>query len=516
MFLQNGEKYVILQTEISNKMGIIAQQSIRGAVANYLGIAIGFLTTFFVLTRCLTEEEVGLTRMMVDAAMLFSSLAQLGTNSSLVRYFPYFNDKQHNHGIFGWSILVPAIGFTLMLVLFFIFHDPLVALYSQHSPLAADYFYLLPMLTFMAMYVTVFETNASVLMHITVPKMIREIGIRVINLIAYIIYGLGWVNFDVFMWIFCSSYGLAMLLNLFYLFKLGRISLRIERGFPDKKMLKEMGGYSLFMTATVLASNIPLMNSLFLGAKAGAALTGVYAIASYIANVVDVPYRSLGAIARPVISAAVKENNRSEVNRLIKQVSLHQFLVSLLIFYVIWINIDMLFAILPEGERYASGAIVVLLLGLAKVVNSTLSISTDVLNFSRYYRVGFIFIAVLTATAILLNNSLISFWSIGGSAAATLIAYSVYFALILIFIWNKMKVSPLSAAMLKVVVMIAALWAGAKAWQLFVSPIIGNMIVDACIKTILMAAIAALVIYFWRISPTINEIVDKNLARWRK
>jgi len=497
-------------------MGIIAQQSIRGAVANYLGIAIGFLTTFFVLTRCLTEEEVGLTRMMVDAAILFSSLAQLGSNSTLVRYFPYFNDNRRNHGIFGWSILIPAIGFALMLVLFFIFHDPLIALYSQHSPLAADYFYLIPMLTLMAMYITVFETNASVLMHIIVPKMIREIGIRVINLIAYIIYGLGWVNFDVFVWIFCSSYGVAMLLNLFYLFKLGRISLRIERGFPGKQMLKEMGGYSLFMTATFLAGNIPMMNSLFLGAKAGAALTGVYAIASYIANVVEVPYRSLGAIARPVVSAAVKEDNRSEVNRLVKQVSLHQFLVSLLIFFVIWINIDVLFALLPEGERYAGGAIVVLLLGLAKVVNSTLSISTDVLNFSRYYRIGFIFIAILTTLAIVLNNNLINIWGIGGSAAATLIAYSVYFALIMLFIWSKLKVSLLSTAMLKVVVMMVALWAGAKAWQLFVFPIIGNMIVDACIKTILMAAIAALITYFWRISPTVNEIVDKTLARWIK
>ena len=84
-------------------MGVIARQSIRGALANYLGVAIGFFTTFFVLTDCLSQEEIGLTRVMVDAAMLFSGLAQLGTNASIIKFFPFFKSEDgKNHGIFGW------------------------------------------------------------------------------------------------------------------------------------------------------------------------------------------------------------------------------------------------------------------------------------------------------------------------------------------------------------------------------------------------------------------------------
>ena len=52
-------------------MGVIARQSIKGAMANYLGEAIGFFVSFFVLTRYLTQEEIGLTRVMVDAALLY-------------------------------------------------------------------------------------------------------------------------------------------------------------------------------------------------------------------------------------------------------------------------------------------------------------------------------------------------------------------------------------------------------------------------------------------------------------
>ncbi len=52
-------------------MGVIARQSIKGAMANYLGVAIGFFVSFFVLARYLTQEEIGLTRVMVDAALLY-------------------------------------------------------------------------------------------------------------------------------------------------------------------------------------------------------------------------------------------------------------------------------------------------------------------------------------------------------------------------------------------------------------------------------------------------------------
>ena len=66
-------------------MGVIAKQSIKGALANYLGVLIGAVTTFFVVTDLLTREEIGLTRVMVDAAMLFAGLAQLTSIWKMVR-----------------------------------------------------------------------------------------------------------------------------------------------------------------------------------------------------------------------------------------------------------------------------------------------------------------------------------------------------------------------------------------------------------------------------------------------
>ena len=503
-------------------MGVIARQSIKGALANYLGVAIGFVTTFFVVTRFLTTEEVGLTRVMVDAAMLFSAIAQMGSNASLVRFFPHFKDNRAHHGIFGLSLILPLAGFTIVALAFLVFHDPLLELYSERSPLLTDYFYMLPMLTFFALYTTVFETGASVLMRITVPKMVREVGIRVFNLVAYLLYGYKVISLDVFVWLFCGSYGLAMLLNMFYLYRISGMPLaawlHIDWRFvADGGRWRDMLRYTLFMTATVLAGNIPLMSSLFLGAKTGLALTGVYTIAFFIANVVEVPYRSLGAISRPVVSAAVKDNDWAEVNRLGRQVSLHQLLVSMLIFYVIWINLDALFAVIPNGDDYRGGAGVVLILGLAKVINSSLSIGTDVLNYSRWYRWSLPLIALLTLSAIMLNGVLIELWNINGAAAATLISYGLYFALLLSLLWWRLRVSLFSGGQLKVIAIVAVGVVLNKLWTLWVAPLViglwpglGGLIVDAVVKTLLLGGIVAAAVLAWKVSPTVNAMVFKG------
>ena len=125
-------------------MGVIAKQSIKGALANYLGVLIGAVTTFFVVTDLLTQEEIGLTRVMVDAAMLFAGLAQLGTNASILRFYPHFKDPAcRDHGFFGWTLILPFIGFSIIAILFFVFKSEIITYYSKDAPLLVDYVYLL-------------------------------------------------------------------------------------------------------------------------------------------------------------------------------------------------------------------------------------------------------------------------------------------------------------------------------------------------------------------------------------
>ena len=508
-------------------MGVIARQSIKGTLATYAGVVIGFISTFFVVTRYLTTEEVGLTRVMVDATMLFASLSLLANNSTMQRFFPYFRSSRlAHHGVFGLSVLVPLVGFVLFLALFLIFKGTLMTVYGQRSALLTDYFYVLPMMTFFVLYMLVFETNSILLMRLSVPKAVREVGVKLMNLVSYLLYGYGVVSLDVFVWLFCGSYAVAMVLNVVYVMAIG--SKDVEGGVAamfkvdwaflrDGALWREMLRFSLFMLAGMLATNMPLFGSLFLGAKVGLATTGVYTIAFYIANVVDVPYRSLGAIAQPVLSAAIKEGDWDEAKRMAKQVSVHQFLASTMVLYLIWINLDTLFAVIPNGGDYVGGMSVVLILGLSRVICSTSNVSADLLNYSRYYSRMLFFSLFLTVMALVMNNKLIGLWGMNGAAAATLITYAMYYALLLTEVWVKLKVFPYSMRHLKVAVILAALVVLNLLWARVVAPLFGTEVVgllaDSVVKTVVLALAALAAVYGWKVSPSINDIVDRVLKR---
>lgn len=497
-------------------MGVIAKQSIKGALANYLGVLIGAVTTLFVVTDLLSQEEIGLTRVLVDAAMLFSGLAQLGTNASILKFYPKFKDPaSRDHGFFGWTLLLPLVGFALISLLFLAFKSSIVGYYSAESPLLANYAYLLLPLTFFALYMTVFETNASVLLHIALPKFVREVVIRLLNLVAYLLYGHRLISLDVFVLLFCSSYAVATLINFLYLISLGRIGFRPDWKFVDKRLIKEVGVYTLFITAAVLAGNIKLFNSLFL-AKEGLKLAGIYTIACYIANVIEIPYRSLGAISSPIISQAVAAGNMKEVSRLGQQVSLHQLLVACLLLFFIWINLAPMFAIIPNGQDFVSGMGVVLFLGIANILNSTFCIATNILNFSKYYVWSLLFILLLTASAILLNMWLIPRWGLTGTACATLFAYILYFVPLLAMIWRKMGVKLFSPKQLSVVALTLVLFGLNAVWERLVSPCFGcgmvALLLQAALRTGVFAAVVLIVLQRMHISPE----VDRLLCRLRK
>lgn len=221
-------------------MGVVVRQSIKGAIMNYIGVLVGFITTFFIVTKYFTTEEVGLTRVLVDASILLSGLAQLGISTSAMRYYPYFKDeKEKDHGFFGWSVLIPFVGFIIFSVLFFVFKQQIENYFSQNSALFVDYIYFVIPMAFFMMYLLVFETDSNLLMRIVVPKFIREVGIRIMTLVVYLLYAFDVISLDGMVVALCLTYGIATVLNVFYLFTLKKVSFKIQPSFVSRWLRKD-------------------------------------------------------------------------------------------------------------------------------------------------------------------------------------------------------------------------------------------------------------------------------------
>ena len=491
-------------------MGVIAKQSIRGTIVTYLGIAVGIITTFFVLTRFLTTEEIGLARVLIDAATLFIGLAQLGTNASIIRFYPYFREKgkDEDHGFFFWALVVPFIGFVLFALIYWACRVPLGAWFGDKSPLFVEYYYFVLPLAFFMLYQSIYENTSNVLMHIVVPRAVRELIVRVGLLALYLLYAFRVLSLDGFVIGLCVNYGIAALINLCYFFSLRRISLRPDWQFlrENRALVRRYLTYTLFLIISALTTTLaPTLSSFFVTAKMGLDHTGIFAIATYMAVMVSVPNRSVTAIASPQLSRAIKEQNDAECSLLIQQVTRNLLLIGGFILLLIWFNIDLIFHILPNGATYGTARAVVLVLSISQLIMATFSICLTAINYSRYYAYSLLLSLILTVSAILLNNYLVPRYGMDGAAWSNLLSYGLYFVLTLITLRLTCRFRMVNRQWFYILLLIVALFVLNTLWQIYLPAL--NIWLDSLLRTVVLLGGGAFIAYKTKLSPEINALL---------
>lgn len=440
-------------------MGVIARQSVQGTVVTYLGVLVGFFTTFFVLTRFLTTEEIGLVRVLIDAATLFVGLAGLGTNSSVVRFFPSFKGGREKR-FFRMALLLPLLGFGLFSLVYILCQHPLGQWFGEKSPLFVHYYYAVLPIAFFMLYQGVFEVISNVRMKIVVPRTVRELITRLLLLVVYLLYAFRVLSVDGFVLTICLSYAIVACINAGYFLYIEHRRPSVDNGEPIEPALwRQMGSYTFFLVVSSLAGVLsPLLSSFFITAKMGLDYTGIFAIATYMAVMVSIPYRSLTAIAAPELAAAVRSNDRASASHLMQQVAGNLLLIGGFILLVIWINIDLIFHILPNGATFATARYVVLLLGVSQLLVAVFQMGLTCLNFSNYYGFSLLWSLLLTAVGILLNNYLIPLYGMNGAAMANLLGNAIYYICVIGTILLLVRVQPLSKSHIKTLVLIITIF----------------------------------------------------------
>lgn len=494
-------------------MGVVIRQSIKGTIVTYMGAFIGFLTTFFILTKYLSAEEIGLTRVLFEAASLLSSFALLGVSSSAVRFFPYFKSEDgKNNGFFFYLMLLPFVGSILFITLYYILREPITALFIKNSALFVNYFDWVPPFMVFLLYWMVFEVYSSLLMRIAVPKLIREVVLRLLLIVVYLLYAFDFLDMNGFIACYISVYAISMMLAFLYVSKIGSISLKHNFSFIDADLRKQIGSYTLVWIIGALGSNIVSRLDLFMvGSQLGLDYAGIYSIAFYIVAVIEIPSRSIATISSPIASSALKEGDMKAINQLYRKVSLHQLMIGGFVFLLIWINIDNIFALIPNGEIYSQGKWVVFFLALGKLIEVTLNFGNNLISYSRFYYWGLYFTFFITAIAIVFNNWLIPIFGVTGAGLATtltcLISYSAQQWLVQV----KMKTNPISFKLIKLVGLFF-LVLGVNA----LLPKYHIVIIDGLYRTAIVSICLCSLIYVFNISEEVNLLVNNFVKKLQK
>ncbi len=188
-----------------------------------------------------------------------------------------------------------------------------------------------------------------------------------------------------------------------------------------------------------------VMDSIFIASIMGMIPTGIYALASYIANLIQIPQRSINAIAIPTLAQAWKDKNMMEIDRIYKRSSINLLLAAMFIFCGIWLNIEDAFRLLNIQTEYATGMSVIFILGLSRIIDAGTGVNSQIIGTSTQWRFEFITGVLLLLMILPLNYVLIKQIGIEGSAYANLISFTVYNLIRYIFLWKRFQLQPFSS-----------------------------------------------------------------------
>lgn len=425
-------------------MGIIKRQGIKGTLVSYLGILLGYLNMMVIFPVCLEKEQMGLIAVMISAASLFAVFSQLGMSNTAIRFFPYFrDDTAHHKGLMVWLLLIPALGFLVFLMIWMIFREEILAPYQENAPLLVHYAnWLIPVTLFM-MLSMLLESWASIFQRITTPRIIRELGLKILATLSVLLYWQNLISFDVFILFFSASYLVAFILLVLYIIQLGRWHFVPDWSFINRKMGKEMAIYSLFIILGGVGSSIiTRIDQIMISEMVGLDAVAVYTIAMSIAVVIEIPMRAMLQISTPIVAEAVAADNKEMLLNLYRKSTITQLIAGFFLFGGIWINTENIFGIMPKGNEFLEGKYVILWIGLSKLFDMATSINGTIINNSKYYRVSLYLMGFLALIAIGSNRIFIPMYGVEGAALATTISIFIYNVLMLGFVWIKFGIQP--------------------------------------------------------------------------
>src|SRR5579871_1600207 len=125
-------------------MSTIRRQSILSSGIVYLGFALGALNTYlFTRQGGFTPEEYGLTGLFISIANVMYSVANLGMQAYIYKFYPYYNDNlpKKKNDLMTWALTIAKTGFVLVIIGGIIFKSLVIRKFGEHSAELVKYYY---------------------------------------------------------------------------------------------------------------------------------------------------------------------------------------------------------------------------------------------------------------------------------------------------------------------------------------------------------------------------------------
>ena len=500
-------------------MGNLRKQTILSSIIIYVGFLIGFLNTYLYTREGInsfTTEQYGLTRIINDLGFTFFSFASLGVMSFVYKFHPFYstNLRQKENDQVAVSTLLVCLGFALVCIASVIFEPLFVQKFSERSQLLVVYYYWILPFTAGILFFTVFEAFAWFVNYSPITNFLKETGLRLLQLVIIVLFINNLISFDTFIKCYSLGFPVIAIALIVILVAQKKISFSFTISRVTKKYKKKIASLLLLtfgsMVITTLAQYVDTI--IIAGVSVdGLADVGIFTLAAFIANVLQVPQRSIIAAVIPVLSNSWKSKNYNEIQRIYFRTSINLLLISLFIFCNIWLNIDVLYDLLKINKAYEAGKMVVLLLCIKNIIDAGTGVNSQIIGTSNFWRFEVYTGVFLLAISIPLNYFLVKAYGINGSAVSNLIAFGLYNLVRVLFIYRKFKMQPFNGNTVISVILAIVLYFVCNLAYENSTEWTGVFVRSGLFSILFIAAV-----FFMKLTPDIHQLYHLGLAKIKK
>jgi len=492
-------------------MGLVIRQSIYTTLISYAGAVIGYVNLLYLFPKFLEPEQVGLLRTIQDAAILLAPFATFGLAQSIFRFHPQIvKDKASEAGFISLITLLALGGFAIFFVAFKVFETSILSYFETNAREIIQYASVVLWLTLILLITSLLEAYSRSLLKMIFPNLLREVVVRVILAVLVICYFQGYISYNQFIIGTVLGYLFCLLLLVFYLSLLKKISFTFNfKSIPTDKIKGLVIYSSLSFAGTAGMILIGKVDSMMVAGMLGLAANAVYTTAFYMATIIEIPKRALSQVAMPLIARAFEKNDLADIKTIYQKTAINQLIIGALLLIGVYINLDNIFSLMPKQEIYEAGKWVVIIIGVSKLTDMLFGPSSEIIVLSKYYAFNILLLTSLAAVVIISNNILIPIYGINGAAIGSALALISFNTLKYFFIWYKLKMQPFNQDSLKVLI-IAAFMIGLN----LIIPTFENIFIDISIRSSVIALLFSTLIFYSKATPDGNAFLLKQLNRF--
>ena len=480
-------------------MGIVFKQTSWNIVTISIAILIGGVNTLYFYPEFLKDEYYGLVVFLLATSNLLQPLMSFGAQHTIIKFFSSFNDEKKKDQFLSSVIFLPLFFIIPITFLVVQFHDIIAQFLSVKNPIIESYVWVIFLVSFATSYFEVFYSWSRVQFKSIVGNILKEIYPRISVLFLLILVSFEVLNKENFVWWLTGLYYLRLILMIVYSFYLYKpvFSITIPENF------KEILSYSFYiLLAGSAASFLIDIDKYMIPQKQAISQTAYYAVAVFIATVVEIPGRAMFQILNPLVAKSLNDQNYSELKYLYKKSSENLLLISGLFFLLINLNIDS-FYLLLNNQFYSNASLVVLIISSAKLIQMSFGCGPAILATSTFYRITLPFSISMAISVYLLNDYLIDLYGINGAAISTFIVLLIFTILKILYIVFKIKIQPYSLNSLKIL------------FSIFIVYLINyfinldyNPLLNIFIRSVGITILYLIMIYFFGISQKLKNLLN--------